>query len=124
MANLSLVGQIPVEIDHAFAITCTRVDVSNERPQTFKASAFGSLGAPRGIGPVKVTLTFAIPSTGPEFRVSSLATGQHTISITLAPGIKKLALGCELGPERYSNDPAAGNSEITLEFMGTDFVDN
>ncbi len=123
MPNLNLVGAVPVELDHAYSITCEEVGVDHDIPSEFHAGPFGSTGISQGQGPVNISLTFGVPATGPEFPVSSLKVGQHTISITLSPGNKKLATGCKMTGESYKNNPKSGITTITLKFMGTDFLD-
>jgi hypothetical protein len=124
MANLDLTAQIPCEIDHSFALTCTRITRRATVPSVFKAGALGPIGIAQGIGPVSVTLTFAIPKGGMEFSIDDIKKKGKgvTITFTYAGTEKRLAVGCKLTDDDMNNDPAAGNAEWSWTFMGVEDV--
>jgi len=123
MPNLSLTGQIPVELDHAFVITATSLDVSVSTPTQVKKGAFGPIGTAQGIPDVTASIRFAVPSTGLEVNLADLAAKPNGFTVSYALGVNKYAIiGCRISGKTVTNDPGGGNTEVSLSLTGTEEI--
>lgn len=123
MPNISIVGQVPLEIDHAFAITATSFDVSVNTPTTVKKGAFGPIGTARGIADVTANIRFSVPATGLEFNLSDLDARPLGFTVTYTTGANRYSLvGCHINNKGTTNDPASGNTEVSIGITATEEV--
>lgn len=123
MPNISIVGQIPLEIDHAFTITATAFDVSVSTPTQVKKGAFGPIGTAQGIEDVTSSIRFAVPSSGLEVDLAALAAKPTGFTISYSLGANKYALiGCRINNKGTTNDPGSGNAEVTIGVTATEEI--
>jgi|SRR5579871_193551 len=117
MANIDLVGQIPVELNHVFAVTATRMSVKWSQQVTVQKGALGVIGASAGIPDVSGTLVFSIPKTGMEFDIETLKLGSFTFSFPL--GTEKYQItGCRITEQDITSNFGAGSAEVPINFVG------
>lgn len=124
MPNLSLVGQIPVQINFIYSITATRMSIRVSQPNTVKKGAFGPIGTAQGIEDASAQITFAVPASGLEFDLKQLsaAPGGFTLSYTL--GDKSYALiGCHRSEKSVSNDPGSGDATMDASITATEEIE-
>lgn len=123
MPNLSLTGQIPVQIDYAFSITATRISIRESTPTSVKKGAFGPIGSAQGIPDVTAQITFAVPASGLEFNWETLSrrpTG-FTVGFT-AGGVTYLLVGCKRNERSFDNDPGTGDSTFSVSLTSTEMI--
>lgn len=120
-----LTGQVPVQLDYTYQISCFRVEISEDVPSQFRAGAQGPIGIGQGIGPTMATLSFTQLKGAPvEFgSIDTLKRSRHTLTIGSPGQSPRLIVGAALTSHRLSNDPQNGNTEWTLTFMGASSVD-
>src|SRR5215831_16246380 len=125
MANIDLVGQIPVEINHQQVITATRLSAKRTRTVTVKKGAQGPIGAAKGVFNISASLTLAVPKPGMEYdsQLLDLLAGGFTMSFprSVVPfGVEKwVIVGCVIADEETTNDPGEGNAEVTWQITAT-----
>ena len=120
MPNLDLVGQVPVQLDFAYAITCGRMSVRVSTPTSVKKGAFGPVGTSRGIQDASASLTFSVPKTGLEFNFDELTgkPGGFTLSYTLGSNTYAL-VGARVTEKSVSNDPGSGDTTFEVSIVAT-----
>lgn len=117
MPNLALTGVVPVEINHAFAITLTSFNVNVERPTTKKFGAFGVIGKAKGIRNVTGSFKLAVPTAGLEFDIDGL---EH-FSLTYTLGANKYVItGCDITGKNLSVEQQNGATELSCNFDGVE----
>lgn len=123
MANISLVGQIPCQIDFAFSITATRVTVRESTPTAVKKGAFGPIGVAQGIPDVTAQITFAVPVTGLEFDWSELSARPTGFTFSFTAGAQTyLLIGCKRSERSFTNDPGSGDSTFDVSLTATQII--
>lgn len=123
MPNITLVGQIPIEINHAFSITATRLSVRVSQPNTVKKGAFGPIGTAQGIEDASAQITFAMPATGPEFDLKALSANPGGFTLSYTAGAQKYALlGCRRSEKSISNDPGSGDATMDVSITATEEI--
>lgn len=123
MPNLSLVGAIKVEIDHAFSITCSQFSVSVRTPTTVHKGAFGPIGIAQGVQDVTANMTFSIPSAGLEFDWDELSSKPTGFTVTYTAGAARyMLLGCRRNDKGISNNPGGGDATMTIGVTATEEI--
>lgn len=111
---MSLVGQIPVEVNNSPVTSITNVDAKNNKQSNNRYGAYGYIGASRGQGKGTFNLTLAVPKTGPEVDWDAIDTDDG-FSITYSEGIARYLLRfCHVNDDGITNDPEAGTSQKTI----------
>jgi len=123
MAQLDLVGSIQCEIDHVYAITCTKLTVKGTRPVTVKYGAQGAIGSARGQEKVTISITLAVPKTGLEFDLLGTMERPGGFTFSFPVGAERHSVyGCLRTDRSLSNTMEAGDTEFSLDATGTDWV--
>ena len=123
MSNLDLVGQVPAEIDHGIVVTITNLSARKATPTTVKKGALGPIGAAQGIPDVSGNFRLAVPKTGLEIDIDALGSkpGGFTLSYTVGTMVFAI-LGCRFSEDDITVDNAAGNVEVSVNFIGTERI--
>ncbi len=123
MANIDLVGQAQVEVDHKTSITVTNLNVRKATPTVVKKGAQGVIGTAQGIPDVTGSFRFALPKTGPEIDLDALGSKPGGFVITYTVGAARyMILGCKFSEDDLTVDQGAGNVEGSVNFTGTERI--
>lgn len=121
MPNIALTGKSNCEIDGAFLVTLTRFSSSKNIPTVVKKGNAGTIGIAQGVPDVSGTFTFAMPSLGPETDLDAWEASDTGRLVVFRRGAQRIAIsGCKISGIDDSNDPGAGNYEITVKFTGAE----
>ena len=120
---LDLVGQVPAEIDHKYAVTLTDLDVKKATQTTVKKGALGPIGTAQGIPDYTANFTLAYPKTGLELNLEALSLKPGGFSLTYTAGINRWSLvGCKLSEDTLTVNNAQGDVTVKVSLTATDRV--
>lgn len=118
-ANILHQGQIPIEIDHAYAPIVTAFSRRKVTPTQVKKSA-SAVSKTFGIPDVSGSMTVFVPAAGLGFSIDALNARPEGFTISFPwAGEKFLILGCNFAEDDRSVTPSSGDSTMTLSFTGT-----
>jgi len=123
--NIPLTAKNNCEIDGAFVITATRLNVNESVGLVRKKGNSGTIGIASSSGAdISVDVTFAVAATGPEIDFGSWKDDGANHLIVFTEGALRIRLnGVKFGGRSWSSDPGAGNYDKTVKFEATDLIE-
>ena len=123
--NIALTAKNNCEIDGAYVVTATRLNVNEQVGLVRKKGNSGTIGIASSSGAdISVDVTFSVPASGPEVDFGSWKDDRQEHLIVFTEGALRIRLvGVKFGGRSWSSDPGAGNYEKTVKFEATDLIE-
>lgn len=123
MANVPLVGQVPLLVDYKAVATITKMSIKRRRGVTVKKGAYGSIGSAKGQPQIEGSFTLAVPKGGSEIDLEAIFNSEEGATFTYQEGADRYGVyGVQISEDDLSSDYEAGNTEKTINFVATDKV--
>jgi hypothetical protein len=121
MSNRPLVGQVPVQVNHAPVTSITNVQARRQRKNTVKQGAYGPIGTAKGQPAVTGSFDLAVFKIGEEIDIEALWNSEEGFTLTFQEGNRRyMCTGCQIDSDEISSAMEQGETNKKISFTATE----